>query len=203
MTVSSVYSKPEADKAGTLYSISGFDFLKLKFPKCEHMDHEHPCLNVLVGKEPLQAGDQFTIYSDSSATAFLTSATLAKGKAKALRLQVSGGNSSEDKIEWALALPKADEPKAVPSPSFLRAGDTGKVSFPGANLAKVDTVFFDGQVLSTCGNTPTSGCRYNSEAASLEITIPTTVTRLPGRKEFTAVVAGKVVTQLSIEVTRR
>ncbi len=178
----------------SFFSISGFDFGKLR--RCDEAhDSEHPCLRVFVGIRQQQPEDtQFAIQSDNIATAFFTASML--GKAKAIRLQLDGGADAQryPRVEWALLIPKSDDAKPLPTPSFLKVGDCGKVSFPGANLATVDKVTFEDQTLAS---------HYNQDSSALEVIVTTSVTKLSGHKEFTASVSGRNVAQLQIDVMRQ
>jgi hypothetical protein len=122
-------------------------------------------------------GIGFTVQSDNVATLLLSSQQLGKSKAVRFRTEWAKDDPSS-RVEWALAVPKNEASKPAPSPSFLRVGDSQKVSFTGGDLCQTTknyTVTFE--------NTPlTAIC--NDENSSLDVFITTAVTRLFGHKEL-------------------
>jgi hypothetical protein len=184
-TASSPHSAADAPNPGTIYTITGFDFSRIK-PQCNTGESLTPCLNVFAGETRLPT-DKFHVQSDNTATMTLTAAEL--GKTKAIRFQLDWDASRPtnlgNRVEWSLNLPK-DQNKTVASPAFLRAGDSQLVSFTGGDLCstvKNYSVAFEGIPL------PTPHCSGNT----LQVTVTTTVTKLPGHKDFTLSAAGAPV----------
>jgi hypothetical protein len=180
----------------TLFTIGGYDLLKIS-PTCSFpLQLEHPCLRVFVGDEEKTWSEvHFGVETDNRATMLLSKAAL--GNAKEIRLLLLNSPiTNESAVEWDEPTPKSDEPKASSSPLYLRVGDSGKVTFTGVDYSKVDAVTFESQ--------PPLVIKYNPDSKSLDVFITTSITKLAGRKELTATVKGSTKPlQLSIDVLRQ
>lgn len=197
---------PGAPKPGTtsFFEVSGYDFDKL-LPLCvippAVATRDRPCLRIWIGNEDRTDDVQFDVITKS--VAVLTADKSDLGDAKAIRFLLSGTAPprfpiDNSWVEWDLALPKADTSKPSPTPGYLRVADSGIVSFVGGDLSTIDptTVTFETSKLVAT---------YNAEKKSLDVSITTDVTKLPGHKELNAKIKGNPnkTIQLPIDVVKQ
>jgi hypothetical protein len=161
-----------------LYTISGFDLSDLT-GSCNKAPAppapSFPCLRIFVGDTDVTDTAGYKTQTDNVATISL-SAT----KAKTVRFQVRWAKDSPSSaVEWALTLPSTTPSRAAASPSFLRIGDSQTVSFTGGSLCPMKnayTVWFEKTQL------PNPTC--STDNTSLQVVVPTAVTKLIGHKEL-------------------
>jgi hypothetical protein len=215
---SNVTPTPKSGK--TIYSVSGFDFDKIHCkPKGESSPmppekespaaptdkarrdaRSTPCLKVFLGGDDKDVTEAFHHETNNLATLSLDTPGNNEGTPKAVRFQLTTTLDDKDsvsKVEWDLALPKADEAaKPTPSPAYLRVGDSGIVTFSGVDPSTVTTVTFEDQ--------PPLQKQAGAASKSLDVFITTAVTKLPGHKELVATVQGAAKPlMLPIDVLRQ
>jgi hypothetical protein len=191
-------SKNAEDTSGnpaTVYSVSGYDFSRLKLICDSQGESLTPCLHIFAGDQELSANEVgFVVQSNNVATMSLTKAQI--GKAKSIRLQVQWqSDDPASTVEWALAVPKAEVSKPVASPAFLRVGDSEKVSFSGGDLCQATkqySVTFEATKLDAV---------CSADNTSLDVTVTTVVTKLFGHKELVLIPVGVPVKAGSPPIT--
>lgn len=126
----------------------------------------------------------FIVISDSKAV--LTLAQIPKGKTITVAWNPTDWPlKNEAPIVWDLALP-TDEPapSIVSTPAFVYAGDSRSVTFSGADLSTVQSISFESVPRLT----------FNVSAddpKSIDVLLPTSITREPGHKELIAIAKDK------------
>jgi len=187
-------------RKSSFYTISGFDLDRLNLScniNTNLVPELQPCLRVLAGHEDVSSSAKFTVQSPNVATMCFNPQP--HGAAKALRLQVywnvPGVNLATTTVEWALPLPKQDTTanSVVANPPFLRVGDSVKVSFSGGGLCQNNEagyqVAFEGVSLAAPNTTTIPCSRTDPANPTLDVSIPTMVTRLFGHKDLTVTLA--------------
>jgi hypothetical protein len=173
--------KPTADEKDpkSVYSISGYDFDQLT-GICDDKSPKWPCVRVLVGEKELPT-DSATFKLESKNLASLSLKPSDLGGVKSVRFQLASSEKLDSgRVEWDLTLPKSDEQKVAPSPAFLKAGDTLKLTVSGEQWSTMTKVTFEDHELT--------GAKYNKAKKVLEIPVSSKdVTRRPGHKELTVV----------------
>ena len=115
--------------------------------------------------------------------------TLPKAPAeKTVKIATGGGG----KVAWDLEVPNAPIQSAeiTSDPPFLYKGDSETVTFSGADFSNVTDVRFDGE---------TEIKHPKHDANTLQIIVPSSITRDPGRKEFVAITnKGRIVLKLDV-----
>ena len=184
----------------TSYTVQGFDFSRISLHCTTDGESLTPCLRIFVGDRELSLSEiGFTVESDNFARMTLNAAQL--GKAKTVRFLVQWEKDDPgNTVELAIA-PKTDASKPVPTPAFLRVGDSQRVSFTGGDLCpstKTYIVTFEGSPLVTACN-----------GSSLDVLITSSVTKLYGHKEFSLTAGGAAIqaagspVSLAIDVLRQ
>jgi hypothetical protein len=165
----------------TTYLVSGYDFDRLPQP-CDKASESQPCLTITATGQDVK---NFKVLDRNFAT-FDLAASSGSGTVKSVQFELQTAKDKlADSVLWNLTLPAtAAAAKVTASPTFLKQGDSQKVSFSGVVLKGLAdkgkaTVKFEACDLS-------SGSVYHANSNSLDVIITTCVTSKMGHKEISA-----------------
>jgi hypothetical protein len=98
-------------------------------------------------------------------------------KAKAARLVLQDRDGKYAPVEWSLSMPQgeASKSKLVAVPMLLSLGDSQTVVLSGLDFSNAKDVLFEGQILVLT----------SQSKSKAEFTVPETITKTTGKKEFT------------------
>jgi hypothetical protein len=160
-----------------VFAVSGYDLRKLNASQASPYR-----LTLLVG-DATPPDLRFSGETDNEGTLSALASSL--GKAKTVRFEVLDATDVlRAPVFWDLSIPKSDAQALTASPGFLHRGDSAKVTFSGGDLANasalVGPVTFEDATKLTA--------TFELATKSISVVVPTAVSKLAGKKEFSATV---------------
>jgi len=173
-------AKYSSDKTGVTYLVSGSDLKTLS--------EDNPFnLKVFTSDSPKGIAltrQDLTYISDSEILVRLPHPP----KGKTMTIAWTPGRwplSQEPPMVWDLTLPgQTDKTSITASPAFLHSGDSQTITYTGSDFSAVNSVKFEGS----------SSLTFKVSAAdpkSMDVFVPTAVTKEPGHKELIATTKDK------------